>query len=64
MRGSDGVKQVDGGMANDAVAVDVDEELTGRAVEVVEWHVVGVDCAITVTEDGARSADVGRSGRE
>ena len=63
MRGSDGVKQVDGGMANGAVAVDV-EELTGRAVEVMEWHVVDVDCATTVTEDGAWSADVGRSGRE
>jgi hypothetical protein len=32
VRGSDGVEQVDGGIANGVVAVDV-EELTGRAVK-------------------------------
>jgi hypothetical protein len=63
VRRSDGVEQVDGGIANGIVAVDV-EELTGRAVNVVKWHVVGVDCATTRTEDGARSADVRRRGRE
>ena len=63
VRGSDGVEQVDGGIANGVVAVDV-EELTGRSVEAVKWHVVGVDCAITETEDGARSADVGGRGRK
>ncbi len=35
VRGSDGVEQVDGGIANGVVAVDV-EELTGRAVEAVK----------------------------
>ena len=30
------------------MAVDV-EELTGRAVKAVKWHVVGVDCATTRT---------------
>ena len=63
VRRSDGVEQVDGGIANGIVAVDV-EELTGRAVKAVKWHVVGVDCATTRTEDGARSADVRRRGRE
>ena len=63
MRGSDGVEQVDGGIANGVVAMDV-EELTGRAVEAVEWNVVCVDCATTETEDGARSADDGGRGRE
>ena len=63
VRGGDGVEQVDGGIANGIVAVDV-EELTGRTVEAVEWHVVDVDCATTGTEDGARSADVRRRGRE
>jgi hypothetical protein len=63
VRGSDGVEQVDGGIANDIVAVDL-EELTGRAVKAVKWHVVGVDCATTRTEDGTRSADVRRRGRE
>jgi hypothetical protein len=63
VRGSDGVEQVDGGIANGVVAVDV-EELNGRAVEAVEWHVVGVDCATTGTEDAARSADVGGRGKE
>jgi hypothetical protein len=38
--------------------------LTGRAVEAVEWHVVGVDCATIRTEDGVRSTDVGGRGRE
>ena len=52
-----------GGIANGIVAEDV-EELTGRAVKAVKWHVVGVDCATTRTEDGARSADVRRRGRE
>ena len=63
VRGSDGVEQVNGGIANGIVAVDI-EELTGRIVEAVEWHVIGVDCATTGTEDGARSADVRRRGRE
>jgi hypothetical protein len=63
VRRSDGVEQVDGGIANGVVAVD-DEELAGRAVKAVEWHVVGVDCATTGTEDGARSADIGGRGRE
>jgi hypothetical protein len=63
VRGGDGVEQVDGGIANGIVAVDI-EELTGRTVEAVEWHVVDVDCATTGTEDGARSADVRRRGRE
>ncbi len=63
MRRSDGVEQVDGGIANGIVAVDV-EELTGRAVKAVKWHVIGDDCAITSTEDGARSADVRRRGRK
>ena len=63
VRGSDGVEQVNGGIANGIVAVDV-EELTGRAVKAVKWHVVGIDCATTRTEDGARSADVRRRGRE
>jgi hypothetical protein len=63
VRRSDGVEQVDGGIANGIVAVDV-EELTGRTVKAVKWHVVGVDCAATRTEDGARSADVRRRGRE
>ena len=63
VRGGDGVEQVDGGIANGIVAVDV-EKLTGRTVEAVKWHVVGVDCATTGTEDGARSADVRRRGRE
>ena len=40
---SDGVEQVDGSIANGIVAVDV-EELTGRAVKAMKWHVVGVDC--------------------
>jgi hypothetical protein len=43
VRGSDGVEQGDGGIANGIVAVDV-EELTGRVVKAVKWHVVGVDC--------------------
>ena len=34
MRGSDGVEQVDSGIANGIVAVDL-EELTGRAVKAV-----------------------------
>jgi hypothetical protein len=38
--------------------------LTGRAVKAVKWHVVGVDCATTRTEDEARSADVRRCGRK
>ena len=63
VRGSDGVEQIDGGIANGVVAVDV-EELTGRAVKAVEWHVVGVDSATTRTKDGSRSADVGGRGRE
>ena len=63
MRGSDGVEQVDGGIANGVVAVDV-EELTGRAVKAVEWHVVGLDWATTRTGDRARSADVRRRGRK
>ena len=63
MRGSDGVEQVDGGIANGIVAVDV-EELAGRVVKAVKCHVVGVDCATTRTEDGARSADVRRRGRK
>jgi hypothetical protein len=65
VRRSDGVEQVDGGIANGIVAVDV-EELTGRAVKAMKWYVVGVgvDCATTRTEDGARSADVRRRGRE
>ncbi len=64
VRGGDGVEQVDGGIANGIiVAVDI-EELTGRTVEAVEWHVVDVDCATTGTEDGARSADIRRRGRE
>ena len=63
VRGDDGVEQVDCGVANGIVAVDV-EKLTGRTVEAVEWHVVDVDCATTGTEDGARSADVRRRGRE
>ena len=63
VRGDDGVEQVDGGVANSIVAVDI-EKLTGRTVEAVEWHVVDVDCATTGTEDGARSADVRRRGRE
>ena len=63
VRGDDGVEQVDGGVANGIVAVDV-EKLTGRTVEAVKWHIVGVDCATTGTEDGARSADVRRRGRE
>ncbi len=63
VRGSDGVEQVDGGIANGIVAVDV-EELTGRAVTAVKWHVVGVDCATTRTEDEARSADFRRRGRK
>ena len=61
--GDDGVEQVDCGVANGIVAVDI-EILTGRTVEAVEWHVVDVDCATTGTEDGARSADVRRRGRE
>ena len=56
VRRSDGVEQVDDGIANGIVAVGV-EELTGRAVKAVKWHVVGVDCATTRTEDGARSAE-------
>ncbi len=63
MRGSDGVEQVDGGIANSVVAVDV-EELSGRVVKAVKWHVVRVDCATIKTEDGARSGDVRRRGRE
>jgi hypothetical protein len=63
VRGSDGVEKVDGGIANGIVAVDV-KKLTGRAVKAVKWHVVGVDCATTRTEDGARSADVRRRGRK
>jgi hypothetical protein len=62
VRRSDGVEQVDGGIANGIMAVDV-EKLTGRAVKAVKWHVVGVDCATTRTEDGTRSADVRRRGR-
>jgi hypothetical protein len=46
VRRSDGVEQVDGGIANGIVAVDV-EELTGRAFKAVKWHVVG-DTALTV----------------
>ena len=42
VRGSDGVEQVGGGIENGIVAVDI-EELAGRTVEAVEWHVVGVD---------------------
>ncbi len=61
VRGSDGVEQVDGGIANGIVAVDA-KKLTGRAVKAVKWHVVGVDCA--TTRDGARSADVRRRGRK
>ncbi len=38
--------------------------MTGRAVKAVKWHVVGVDCATTRTEDEARSADVRRCGRK
>ncbi len=63
VRRSDGVEQVDGAIANGIVAVYM-EELTGRAIKAVKWHVVGVDCATTKTEDGARSADVRRRGRE
>ncbi len=63
VRRSDGVEQVDGGIANGIVVVDV-EELTGRAIKAVKWHVVGGDCATTRTEDGARSADVRRRGRK
>ena len=63
VRGDDGVEQVDGGVANGIVAVNI-EKLTGRTVEAVEWHVVDVDCATTGTENGARSADVRRRGRE
>ncbi len=63
VRGSDGVEQVNGGIANGVVAVDV-KESTGRAVEAVKWHVDGVDCATTRTDDGARSADVRRRGRK
>ena len=63
VRGDDGVEQVDGGVANSIVAVDI-EKLTGRTVEAVEWHVVDVDCATTGTDDGARSADVRRRGRQ
>ena len=64
VRRSDGVEQeVDGGIANGIVAMDV-EELTGRAVKAVKWHVIGVDCATTRTEDGVRSADIRRRGRE
>jgi hypothetical protein len=59
-RGSDGVEQVDVGIAN---GMDV-EELTGRAVKAVKWYVVGVDCATTRTENGARGADVRRRGRK
>ena len=63
VRRGDGVEQVDGGIANGIVAVDI-EKLAGRTVEAVEWHVVDVDCATTGTKDGARSADVRRRGRE
>jgi hypothetical protein len=42
MRRSDGVEQVNCGIAKGIVAVDM-EELTGRAVKAVEWHVVDVD---------------------
>ncbi len=63
VRGNDGVEQVDGGIANGIVAVDV-KKRTGRAVKAAKWHVVGVDCATTGTEDGARSADVRRRGKK
>jgi hypothetical protein len=63
VKGSDRVQQVDGGIADSVVAVDV-EKLTGRAVEAVEWHVVGFDCATTRIEYEARIADVGGRGRE
>jgi hypothetical protein len=48
VRGGDGVEQVDGGVADGIVAVNV-EELTGGAVEAVEGHVVGIDGATTRT---------------
>ncbi len=63
VRRSDSVAQVDGGIANGIVAVDV-EELTGRAAKTVKWYVVGVDFATTRTEDEDWSADVRRRGRE
>ena len=65
VRGSDEVEQVDGGITNGVVVVDI-EELTGRAVEAVEWHVVGVDCMCNHRKRGwAQSADVvGECGRE
>ena len=48
VRGDDGVEQVDGGVADGIVAVNV-EELTGGAVEAVKGHVVGIDGATTRT---------------